>query len=202
MRRYEADLRSSVALGRNMCVVVDVRVCLCSYHAVEAPSSLFARLHMFGFGVVRLLHGEPRRYPDLVNDVSTGGARPLHMCGMGKDRCALSFTSLQNELCGLGIGRTLVPRTGPKSCPMLVSIAGGVPSCAVHYLWVALPWGEGACCFFYVGQFGDRMGESSVATRIVAQLSCAPEVPIELTTPSVARWVGPKVSDRTATEAA
>merc|ERR1719160_989608 len=25
------------------------------------------------------------KYPDLVDDVSTGGARPLHMCGMGKD---------------------------------------------------------------------------------------------------------------------
>jgi len=25
------------------------------------------------------------RYPDLANDVSTGGARPLHMCGMGRD---------------------------------------------------------------------------------------------------------------------
>lgn len=25
------------------------------------------------------------KYPDLVNDVSTGGATPLHMCGMGKD---------------------------------------------------------------------------------------------------------------------
>jgi len=25
------------------------------------------------------------KYPDLVNDVSTGGARPLHMCGMGRD---------------------------------------------------------------------------------------------------------------------
>ena len=25
------------------------------------------------------------RFPDLVNEVSTGGATPLHMCGMGKD---------------------------------------------------------------------------------------------------------------------
>jgi len=25
------------------------------------------------------------KYPDLVNDVSTGGAAPLHMCGMGRD---------------------------------------------------------------------------------------------------------------------
>lgn len=25
------------------------------------------------------------KYPDLTDDVSTGGARPLHMCGMGKD---------------------------------------------------------------------------------------------------------------------
>merc|ERR1719474_742911 len=25
------------------------------------------------------------KYPDLANDVSTGGARPLHMCGMGRD---------------------------------------------------------------------------------------------------------------------
>jgi len=25
------------------------------------------------------------KYPDLVNDVSTGGARPLHMCGMGRE---------------------------------------------------------------------------------------------------------------------
>merc|ERR1719183_2922849 len=25
------------------------------------------------------------KYPDLVNDVSTGGASPLHMCGMGRD---------------------------------------------------------------------------------------------------------------------
>jgi len=25
------------------------------------------------------------KYPDLVNDVSTGGATPLHMCGMGRD---------------------------------------------------------------------------------------------------------------------
>lgn len=25
------------------------------------------------------------KYPDLVDDVSTGGARPLHMCGMGRD---------------------------------------------------------------------------------------------------------------------
>jgi hypothetical protein len=25
------------------------------------------------------------KYPDLVNDVSTGGATPLHMCGMGKE---------------------------------------------------------------------------------------------------------------------
>uniref|UniRef100_A0A7S4W6Z4 Uncharacterized protein n=1 Tax=Alexandrium monilatum TaxID=311494 RepID=A0A7S4W6Z4_9DINO len=25
------------------------------------------------------------KYPDLVNDISTGGARPLHMCGMGRD---------------------------------------------------------------------------------------------------------------------
>lgn len=25
------------------------------------------------------------KYPDLANDVSTGGASPLHMCGMGKD---------------------------------------------------------------------------------------------------------------------
>merc|ERR1719453_1325921 len=25
------------------------------------------------------------KYPDLVEDVSTGGARPLHMCGMGQD---------------------------------------------------------------------------------------------------------------------
>jgi len=25
------------------------------------------------------------KYPELVNDVSTGGARPLHMCGMGQD---------------------------------------------------------------------------------------------------------------------
>jgi len=25
------------------------------------------------------------KYPDLVNDLSTGGAAPLHMCGMGKD---------------------------------------------------------------------------------------------------------------------
>lgn len=25
------------------------------------------------------------KYPDLVNDVSTGGAQPLHMCGMGQD---------------------------------------------------------------------------------------------------------------------
>merc|ERR1711865_1281687 len=23
------------------------------------------------------------KYPDLVNDISTGGAQPLHMCGMG-----------------------------------------------------------------------------------------------------------------------
>ena len=26
-----------------------------------------------------------QQYPDLVNDVSTGGAQPLHMCGMNKD---------------------------------------------------------------------------------------------------------------------
>merc|ERR1719258_584027 len=26
-----------------------------------------------------------REWPDLVNDVSTGGAQPLHMCGMGRD---------------------------------------------------------------------------------------------------------------------
>merc|ERR1719407_54355 len=25
------------------------------------------------------------KYPDLVNDISTGGATPLHMCGMGQD---------------------------------------------------------------------------------------------------------------------
>merc|ERR1719219_3112943 len=25
------------------------------------------------------------KYPDLVNDISTGGATPLHMCGMGRD---------------------------------------------------------------------------------------------------------------------
>jgi len=25
------------------------------------------------------------KYPDLVEDISTGGARPLHMCGMGQD---------------------------------------------------------------------------------------------------------------------
>merc|ERR1712187_615828 len=25
------------------------------------------------------------KYPELVNDVSTGGASPLHMCGMGRD---------------------------------------------------------------------------------------------------------------------
>eukprot|EP00746_Dinoflagellata_sp_MGD_P167775 gnl/MRDRNA2_/MRDRNA2_98675_c0_seq1.p1 gnl/MRDRNA2_/MRDRNA2_98675_c0~~gnl/MRDRNA2_/MRDRNA2_98675_c0_seq1.p1 ORF type:complete len:348 (-),score=60.02 gnl/MRDRNA2_/MRDRNA2_98675_c0_seq1:50-1093(-) len=25
------------------------------------------------------------KYPDLVNEVTTGGARPLHMCGMGRD---------------------------------------------------------------------------------------------------------------------
>jgi ankyrin repeat protein len=25
------------------------------------------------------------KYPDLVNEVSTGGATPLHMCGMGRD---------------------------------------------------------------------------------------------------------------------
>lgn len=25
------------------------------------------------------------KYPELVNDTSTGGARPLHMCGMGRD---------------------------------------------------------------------------------------------------------------------
>merc|ERR1712118_490104 len=24
------------------------------------------------------------KYPDLVNDISTGGAQPLHMCGMSK----------------------------------------------------------------------------------------------------------------------
>merc|ERR1719258_612368 len=26
-----------------------------------------------------------REWPDLVNDVSTGGAQPLHMCGMSRD---------------------------------------------------------------------------------------------------------------------
>ena len=25
------------------------------------------------------------RFPDLVNEVTTGGATPLHMCGMGRD---------------------------------------------------------------------------------------------------------------------
>jgi len=25
------------------------------------------------------------KYPELVNDISTGGATPLHMCGMGRD---------------------------------------------------------------------------------------------------------------------
>ena len=25
------------------------------------------------------------KYPDLVNEISTGGATPLHMCGMGRD---------------------------------------------------------------------------------------------------------------------
>eukprot|EP00873_Tetraselmis_striata_P011373 jgi/Tetstr1/431637/TSEL_021167.t1 len=28
------------------------------------------------------------KYPDLVNEVSTGGATPLHMCGMGRDNQA------------------------------------------------------------------------------------------------------------------
>merc|ERR1719506_902919 len=38
-----------------------------------------------------LRKGEPAlkllldKYPELVNDVSTGGASPLHMCGMGRD---------------------------------------------------------------------------------------------------------------------
>ena len=26
-----------------------------------------------------------QKYPDLVNEISTGGATPLHMCGMGKE---------------------------------------------------------------------------------------------------------------------
>lgn len=36
------------------------------------------------------------KHPDLVNDVSTGGAQPLHMCGMGKENQRATKILVQN----------------------------------------------------------------------------------------------------------